>query len=313
MFVKTKIIDYNRSDMDDAITFALEGRKTFFIATEPSLLPESYLEDYLTRGYETYIIADDRNCPLVKKVESIINIFEDSILFFYIDAEIIGLNWKQYIKQLQERFGDQILIGVLYSKRHNDDERRRIEKYYLFDVGIQGGCISLEFQKAKNFALIDKVMFANQASGRRKNVRAICDNNSKVTFVYNSIEFTATLSDISLTHFSCTIPGESYIPLYEKIKNVFVDINGLHFKTDAILLLQRVIKNKMLYVFIFSRHDGSQGLDGDLKHRLSEKIYQMVTNKVKMILQLVFDEVGRGDRDPKGHTTFQPADLVRLL
>ena len=74
--------------MDDTISFALEGRKTFFIATEQSLLPESYLEDYLTRGYETYIISDDRNCPLVKKVESIISIFEDSILFFYIDAEI---------------------------------------------------------------------------------------------------------------------------------------------------------------------------------------------------------------------------------
>ena len=299
--------------MDDTISFALEGRKTFFIATEQSLLPESYLEDYLTRGYETYIIPDDRNCPLVKKVETIINIFDDSILFFYIDAEVMGLNWKIYIKQLQERHGEHVLIGVLYSKRHNEEERRRIEKYYLFDVGIQGGCISLEYQKAKNFALIDKVMFANQASGRRKNVRAICDANSKVTFVYNNVEYTATLSDISLTHFSCSIPGESYIPLYEKIKNLFVDINGLHFKTDAILLLQRVSNNTMLYVFIFSKHDGSQGLDEDLKRRLSEKIYQMVTDKVKMILQLVFDEVGRGDRDPRGHSTFQPQDLARLL
>lgn len=299
--------------MDDTISFALEGRKTFFIATEQSLLPESYLEDYLTRGYETYIIPDDRNCPLVKKVETIINIFDDSILFFYIDAEVMGLNWKIYIKQLQERHGEHVLIGVLYSKRHNEEERRRIEKYYLFDVGIQGGCISLEYQKAKNFALIDKVMFANQASGRRKNVRAICDANSKVTFVYNNVEYTATLSDISLTHFSCSIPGESYIPLYEKIKNLFVDINGLHFKTDAILLLQRVSNNTMLYVFIFSKHDGSQGLDEDLKRRLSEKIYQMVTDKVKMILQLVFDEVGRGDRDPRGHSTFQPEDLARLL
>ena len=299
--------------MDETINFALEGRKTFFIATEPSLLPESYLEDYLTRGYETYIIPDDRNCPLVKKVQSIISIFEDSILFFYIDAEIENLNWKTYIKQLQDMYGERVLIGVLYSKHHSDEERRIIEKYYLFDVGIQGGCISLEFQKAKNFALIDRVMYANQASGRRKNVRAICDNNSKVTFLYNNAEFTAKLADISLTHFSCTIPGESYIPLYEKIKNVFVDINGLHFKTDAILLLQRVSNNTMLYVFIFSKHDGAQGLEEDLKRRLSEKIYQMVTDKVKMILQLVFDEVGRGDRDPNGHTTFHPEDLARLL
>lgn len=304
---------YNIYDMDDTISFALEGRKTFFIATEVSLLPESYLEDYLTRGYETYIISDDRYCPLVKKVEAIISLFEDSILFFYIDAEIDGINWKEYIKQLQTRYEDKVLIGVLYSKRHNEEERRRIEKYYLFDVGIQGGCISLEFQKTKNFALIDKVMFANQASGRRKNVRAFCDANSKVTFDFNGTEYTASLADISLTHFSCWIKGETYIPLYEKIKNVFVDINGMHFKTDAILLLQRVTNNTMLFVFIFSKHDGSQGLDDDLRHRLSEKIYQMVTDKVKQILQLVFDEVGKGDRDPKAHTTFSAEDLARLL
>ncbi|MDE5613412.1 MAG: hypothetical protein K2I74_02055, partial [Treponemataceae bacterium] len=142
------------------------------MAIEPSLLPESYLEDYLARGYETYVILDDRNCPLEKKIASIISIFQDSILFFYIDAEVPHITWKHYIKYLQERYGETILIGVLYSKRHNEDERKQLEKYYLFDVGIQGGCISLEFQKAKNFSLIDRVMFANQASGRRKNVRA---------------------------------------------------------------------------------------------------------------------------------------------
>ena len=299
--------------MDDTISYVLEGRKTFFVATEPSLLPESYLEDYLTRGYETYVVPDDRHCPLVKKVESIISIFQDSIFFFYIDADVPGITWEHYIKRLQEKYGERILIGVLYSKRHNDEERKKLEKYYLFDVGIQCGCIALEFQTAKNFALIDRVMFANQASGRRKNVRALCDANSKVTFRYERVEYVCKLSDISLSHFSCSIGGESYIPLYEKIKGVFVDLNGLHFKTDAILLVQRLVNDQTLFVFIFSKADGSQGLENDLKHRLSEKIYQLVTDKVKMILQLVFDEVGRGDRDPNGHTTFHPEDLVRLL
>lgn len=299
--------------MENSISHVLEGRKTFFVAIEPSLLPESYLEDYLARGYETYVILDDRNCPLEKKIASIISIFQDSILFFYIDAEVPNITWKRYIKYLQERYGETILIGVLYSKRHNEDERKQLEKYYLFDVGIQGGCISLEFQKAKNFSLIDRVMFANQASGRRKNVRALCDPNSRVSFFYNHQEYNCTLNDISLSHFSCSIYGESYIPLYEKIKNAFVDLNGLHFKTDAILLVQRLVNDRTLFVFIFSRPDGSQGLDGDLKYRLSEKIYQLVTSKVKMILQLVFDEVGRGDRDPGAHSTFSPEDLCRLL
>lgn len=299
--------------MADAITHVLEGRKTFFIATEQSLLPESYLEDYLVHGYETYVISDDRNCPLHKKVASIISIFQDSILFFYIDTEVPGINWKQYIKMLQERYGEHILIGVLYSKRHNEEQRKELEKYYLFDVGIQGGCIALEFQKAKNFSLIDRVMFANQASGRRKNVRALCDANSKVTFEYGNVQYNCKLNDISLSHFSCTISGESYIPQYEKVSDALIDLNGLHFKTDAILMMQRLTNHNTLLMFIFVKANDQQGLDEDLKPRLAEKIYQLVTNKVKTILQLMFDELGRSDRDPGARTEFRAEDFRQFL
>ncbi|MDE6736531.1 MAG: hypothetical protein K2J50_03405, partial [Treponemataceae bacterium] len=168
---------------DESTKNIIEGRKTFFIVPDTALFPENYLEDYLARGYETYIINDDRYCPLKVKIDIIIHTFTDSILFFYIDTMVEGIEWHTYIRDLQNRYGEKVLIGVLYAKRPNEDQKKRLEKYYLFDVGIQCGCISLEFQRTKNFALINKVMFANQASGRRKNVRAICDNNSKVNFM----------------------------------------------------------------------------------------------------------------------------------
>ena len=102
--------------MNETTLTVLEGRKTFFIVPDTSLLPESYLEDYMARGYETYIIEDDRSCPLDKKIESIITVFSDSILFFYIDSEVPGIVWADYIKDLQKRHGDKVLIGVLYAK-----------------------------------------------------------------------------------------------------------------------------------------------------------------------------------------------------
>ena len=292
----------------------IAGRKTFFIVPDPTLLPETYLEDYMTRGYETYIINDDRHCPLEKKVESIISIFKDSILFFFIDAQIPGIDWVYYIKNLQQRFNGELLIGVLYMKRETEGEKLRLEKTYLFDIGIQCGCIAMEHERAKNFALIAKVMYANQAQGRRKNIRAICDKSSKVNFDFDGSVYMGRLVDISLSHFSCVMPSELAIPIYEKIENIFIDVNGFHFKSDGILLMERMVDGKAMYVFIFARHsDGGQGLDRDLRQRLAEKIYQMITDKVKMIMQLVFSEMGRGISADERMSVFNPRDLRRLL
>ena len=119
----------------------IEGRKTFFIVPDVTLLPESYLEDFMARGYETYIIGDDRYCPLKAKVEVIIETFTDSILFFYIDMPVPGIKWEKYIKELQQKYAGRILIGVLYAKRQSEEDKKKLEKYYLFDVGIKGGFI----------------------------------------------------------------------------------------------------------------------------------------------------------------------------
>lgn len=282
--------------MSDDSFDILAGRKTFFIAPDVSLLPENYMEEYLLHGYETYIICDDRYCSLKKKVELIINLFKDSILFFYIDAAIEGIEWQKYIYQLQREHGDKVLIGVLYSKGHTDEEREKMEKYYLFDVGIQCGCIGLEYQHTKNFTLIDRVMHANQAGGRRKTVRAICDDTSEVSFVHENESFSAKITDISLNHFSCVMPKSAKkIPIYTKVTDMLLIVNGLHFETDGILLMERTSADGCpLYIFVFTRLDGSQGLESDTTHRLSQKIYKIVTTKAKDIMASAFESAGRG-------------------
>ncbi|MBR4323177.1 hypothetical protein [Treponema sp.] len=275
---------------DEQKEHIIEGRKTFFIVPDVTLLPETYLEDFMARGYETYIIGDDRYCPLKAKVEVIIETFTDSILFFYIDAQVKGVRWERYIKELQQKYAGRILIGVLYAKRQSDEEKKRLEKYYLFDVGIQCGCISLEYQKAKNFALIDKVMYANQACGRRKNIRAICDTRSKVSIVTKHGQIKGSVLDVSLSHFSCTFESTVDIQLYEKVPKILININGLHFATDAILIMQRMKNGVMLYVFVFSNSLGQQGVEADMRPRLLEKIYQMTSDKAKSLMRYKFEE-----------------------
>ena len=268
----------------------IEGRKTFFVVPDATLLPETFLEDFMARGYETYIIGDDRYCPLKAKVEVIIETFTDSILFFYIDMQIKGVKWEKYIKELQEKYMGRILIGVLYAKRQSEEEKNRLEKYYLFDVGIQCGCIGLEYQKMKNFALIDKVMYANQACGRRKNIRAICDTRSKVSFVSKHGQVKGSILDVSLSHFSCIFEKTLDIQMYEKVPKMLININGLHFVSDAILVMQRKKNGVLLNVFVFSNSMGQQGVESDLEPRLIERIYQMTSDKAKSLMRYKFEE-----------------------
>ena len=277
-------------EKEEAQEHIIEGRKTFFICPDPTLLPETYLEDYMARGYETYIIGDDRYCPLRAKVEVIIETFTDSILFFYIDAQVKGIKWEKYIKELQEKYAGRILIGVLYLKRQNDEEKTKLEKYYLFDVGIQCGCIALEYQKNKNFALIDKVMYANQACGRRKNIRAICDTRSRVSFISKHGQIKGSVLDVSMSHFSCIFDKTLDIQMYEKVPKMLINVNGLHFASDAILVMQRKKNGVMLNVFVFSNSMGQQGVESDIQPRLLERIYQLTSDKAKSLMRFKFEE-----------------------
>lgn len=274
----------------------IEGRKTFFIVPDASLMPESYLEDFMARGYETYIIGDDRYCPLKAKVEVIIETFMDSILFFYIDMPIKGIKWDRYIRELQEKYAGRILIGVLYLKRQSEEEKKQLEKYYLFDVGIQCGCIGLEYQKMKNFALIDKVMYANQACGRRQNIRAICDTRSKVSMVTKHGQIKGSVLDVSMSHFSCVFERTLDIQMYEKVPKMLININGLHFVSDAILIMQRKKNGVLLNVFVFSNSMGQQGVESDLQPRLLERIYQMTSDKAKSLMRFKFEEARKNLR-----------------
>lgn len=265
----------------------IEGRKTFFIAPDTSFLPESYLEDFLSRGHEAYIIKDFRFYPIYEQVKIIVETCPDSILFFFVDSDV-GVDWAKFIKYIQDEFQGKVLIGVLYAKGRTDEQKAAMEKYYLFDLGLQCGCIELAYNKEKNFEIIDKVMYANQACGRRKNVRAICDSAASANFVYQGAVVKGRVSDISVSHFSF-IPDPNYtfpdIPLYTNIGEITVTFKGFRFKVPATLMIQRDLDGgKVLQVFVMLKSNGQQGLDEDIAEKVRERIYTMVTDKVKEAL-----------------------------
>ncbi len=275
--------------MDNLVQEIIKGRKTFFIAPDRTLFPESYLEEYLTAGYECYFIDTDIFLPIEIKVDIILSVFTDSILFFNIDAPIQDISWEVLISRMKEKYPNAIL-GVTYAKKQSATDKHQLEQYFLMEIGIQGGCIQLEYQKKNNFGLIERVLYANQAMGRRKNVRAVCNSDCTVKF-HNREKalIREKLNDISFSHFSITIDDNKirFAP-YEKILDVQLLVKGQHITSNAVLFTSRPHVTETLYVFAFCSKNGQSGLDISSKQLLIPKIYNIMQENCMELLRKLF-------------------------
>jgi len=275
------------------------GRKTFFITPDNSLIPEHFLEDYFAMGYECYFIENNRFIPLETKIETIISVFQDVIIFFNIDYEISGIAWPFYIKRLQERYPN-ILIGVTYSKRSDKSARGNLEKKYLYDIGIQCGCVQLEYQRKDNLEIIQKILYANQARGRRKNIRALCSRSCTFSFKKMDTYYTGILKDISLSHFSVCVDSNSiHLTMWEKVKDVQIMLSGFTFRSDALLIAQRPINEGTLFVFAFLSPNGEANLDDILRGRLVPHLYKMMSENCQSMLKKLYDAKMNTEIDSK--------------
>lgn len=140
------------------------GRKIFFVYP-PESLKSNFLKEIFKDEYETYLLED------LNKLEKILNMFNDSIVFFNIDKGFESGEWIKYINTIHNKH-ESVAIGVI-SK--NDDSY--LKKEYLLEIGIKGGYIIIEDNTADSIKKINKVLEVNEARGRRKNIR--CDFNNE--------------------------------------------------------------------------------------------------------------------------------------
>lgn len=263
------------------------GRKTFFICPDMSLFPENFLEEYFALGFECYFIENVKSTTIHDQIESIISIFKDIILIFNLDANVPGINWISYIQDLQYAYPD-LYIGVTFLKRADREVKARLEKTFNYDMGIKCGCVQLEYQKSANFWIIQKILFANQAQGRRKTIRALCTKAYTFAFELAGQTYDGVLQDISLSHFSFIYPKDKMIiNSYEKIDNIHFHLKGLLIRSDAVLIMQRHVGNDVLNVFAFLDENGANGLSGRYKSLLLPNIYNLMVNNFKNLMEKI--------------------------
>ncbi len=284
--------------MGISVNDIVTGRKTFFILPDTSLMPESYLEDYFALGYECYFVPFDKRINIKKKVKVITSLFKDLIIFFNIDYNLPGLDWDDYIYEYLQEYKNPDSVGIMYAKRQTKAEKSLIERKYLYEMGVRCGCVQLEYQKNHNFDLIARILYANQAQGRRKTIRALCTSACTYTYTYGQFNdsITGTLQDISLSHFTILISGNDLeLQLYEKIKDIHFNIRGFLFRSDAVLVMERPVNGDMLYVFAFINSTGTSGLDSRTKGLLGPSLYKLMCMNCNSILDQMYHELNEAE------------------
>ena len=200
----------------------------------------------------------------------------------------------------------EALFGVLYAKRQSPAERTAIERQYLYTIGIQCGCIQVE----NNFDIIEKVLWANQAMGRRKNVRAVCTSSCNFQLVTDAKEgLSGKLSDISISHFSfCVDENALTLAEYEKVHDVALSIKGLHIRSDAVLCMTRKTDAGKLFVFAFVSKSGQSGLDPLNKQLLIPKLYEIMSENCNDLLDKLFNAASRKSSSSSGIVELEALD-----
>ena len=274
---------------------ATEGIKTYFVVPDLSVMPEDFLPHFFLKGFEAYYLLDDQYLDIPEKIRVLLSIFPELILFFNTDRRLGDLDWESYIRGLQRECGARARIGVLYGKHVGPELCRALERTYLYDIGINCGCIPIEYRKSNNLNLLLGVLTANQANGRRKFLRAICGETCELNFLRDRVKIEGRILDVSVSHFSCEFYGpDPDIEMYEKATDIQLKLAGMICTVDAVLFTKRIVGQTVVNVFVFRDSRGRDGLDPDMLAKVNAFIRERFERGVKSLVQKGFDaEIAR--------------------
>ena len=265
------------------------GKKTFFVVPDVSLFPEEYTKSFFLKGFESYFLDDDPYCSLELKIHVLLSLFSDVILFFNVERNVHGIEWPSFIRSLQKLYGSRATIGIMYRKKNNPEETKKIEQLYLQDIGIGGGCIPLEYQKTKNLYLFLNALIANQANGQRRHLRAVCGPSYKMNFSFFGRLYQCEIRDISISHFSCVFVGSvPEIPMHQKILDIQMNLRGILMKVNGVCSLKRTVEEDVIHVFVFRSGDDHEGLSSDNVIRVNEIIFNAFYAEMSDLLKTEF-------------------------
>jgi hypothetical protein len=132
------------------------------------------LDILIMAGYETYTVFDE------KRARKLLEKFPGSIMFINIDEGLKEKEWEAYIKGIMEDPATKdSSLGIM---SYNQD--RALMQKYLMELAIPCGYIQLKLGLQESTKIILSALEANEAKGRRKYIRADCQDDVNAAMNY---------------------------------------------------------------------------------------------------------------------------------
>ena len=218
-----------------------QGKKIFLLHPH-SVIREEMLDMLIMTGYETYTILDE------KKARKLLKKFPGSIMFINIDEGLKEKEWEAYIREIQEDPATKdSRLGIM---SYNQD--RELMQKYLMEISIPCGYIQLKLGLQESTKIILNALEANEARGRRKYIRAECEDdiNATVNFKNASGLSHGKILDISSAGIAARFDKAFELSLSTLIKEVQLKLRGGLVMTDMTYMGQRR-DDKNVYIMLF--------------------------------------------------------------
>jgi hypothetical protein len=218
-----------------------EGKKVFLLYPH-SVIQDEMLDTLIMSGYEVYVLRDHKRARLLLEK------FPNSIMFINIDEHLSETEWEAYIREIISKTRTRdTRLGIL---SYNND--RDLMEKYLMDIGIPCGFIQLKLGIKESTRIMHNALLANEAKGRRKCFRAICEEGT-ASLNYRDAGHVhyGKLLDISSAGFAARIENFQSFPSNSLLKNLQLKLHGSLASADVVLMGSR-FDNQNIYIMLFS-------------------------------------------------------------
>lgn len=219
------------------------GRKVLF------LYPHSVIQDELVQlllwsEYEVYLVRDHA------RILGFLGQHPESVLFINIDEVLEEPEWEQYIRKLRESQDTSgVQIGVL---SYNDD--RALAQKYLMDIGVQCGFVRLKIGARESTQIILKMLAAVEARGKRKYVRAKCDDRTATFNVRHGDKYLAgRIHDISSAGMAVVFDEPIELQPKTPLPDIQLKLKGKLLKMSGVVFGSRKHGGQVVYVVLFKK------------------------------------------------------------
>jgi L-rhamnose mutarotase len=217
------------------------GKKIFLLYPH-SVIHEEMLDILIMAGYETYTIQDE------KRARKLLEKFPGSIMFVNIDEGLKEKEWEAYIRDIMENPKTRdSQLGIM---SYNQD--RDLMQKYLMDLSVPCGYIQLKLGLQESTRIILSALEANEARGRRRYLRASCDEDVNTTMNYKGENATyhGKILDISSAGIAAKLEKFEDLPVNSLLRNIQLKLRGSILMTDMILMGRRQ-DNPLIHILLF--------------------------------------------------------------